>query len=119
MGCVEEIGYASSFSFKYSVRPGTPGAALPDQIPEDVKQDRLVRLQELLYAQQTAFNRSLVGRMLDVLVEGTGKGDGELFGRAPYLQGTHFHGPAELAGQIVPVEITGAGRNSLTGELRP
>ena len=119
MGCVEEIGYASSFSFKYSVRPGTPGANLPDQVPEDVKQDRLVRLQALLYDQQTAFNRSLVGQTLDVLVENAGKVEGELFGRAPYLQGTHVQGPADLAGQIVPVEITGAGRNSLTGELRP
>ena len=118
MGCVEEIGYASSFSFKYSPRPGTPGASLGDQVPEDVKQDRLVRLQELLYTQQTAFNRSFVGRTLDVLVEGTGKTPGELFGRAPYLQGTHFQGPAELAGEIVQVEITGAGRNSLSGELR-
>ena len=118
MGCVEEIGYASSFSFKYSPRPGTPGANLEDQVPEDVKQERLVRLQTLLYSQQTAFNRSLVGQTLDILVEGTGKQDGELFGRAPYLQGTHFHGPPELAGEIVQVEITGAGRNSLSGELR-
>ena len=118
LGCVEEIGYASSFSFKYSPRPGTPGANLEDQVPEDVKQERLVRLQTLLYSQQAAFNRSLVGQTLDVLVEGTGKQDGELFGRAPFLQGTHFHGPAELAGEIVSVEITGAGRNSLSGELR-
>ena len=117
MKCVEEIGYASSFSFKYSIRPGTPGASLPRQVSEDVKSERLKRLQDLLYTQQLAFNKSLIGRTLDVLVENGGREDGQLFGRSPYLQGTHFDGPEELVGQIVPVLITGAGRNSLTGEL--
>ena len=117
MRCVEEIGYASSFSFKYSIRPGTPGASMPRQVPEDVKSERLKRLQDLLYTQQMTFNKSLIGRTLDVLVENGGREDGQLFGRSPYLQGTHFDGPEELVGQIVPVLITGAGRNSLTGEL--
>ena len=117
MKCVEEIGYASSFSFKYSIRPGTPGASMPRQVSEDVKTERLKRLQDLLYTQQLAFNKSLIGRTLDVLVENGGREDGQLFGRSPYLQGTHFDGPEELVGQIVPVLITGAGRNSLTGEL--
>jgi len=66
--CVEEIGYASSFSFKYSIRPGTPGASMPRQVPEDVKTERLKRLQDLLYSQQYAFNQSLIGRTLDVLL---------------------------------------------------
>lgn len=117
MKCVEEIGYGSSFSFKYSVRPGTPGASMGAQVPEDVKSDRLKRLQDLLYTQQMAFNQSLIGRTLDVLVENGGRADGQLFGRSPYLQGTHFNGSMDLVGQIVPVKITGAGRNSLTGEL--
>ena len=117
MRCVEEIGYASSFSFKYSIRPGTPGASMPRQVPEDVKSERLKRLQDLLYTQQMAFNKSLIGRTLDVLVENGGRDDGQLFGRSPYLQGTHFNGSEDLVGQIVPVLITGAGRNSLTGEL--
>ena len=117
MKCVEEIGYGSSFSFKYSVRPGTPGASMPRQVPEDVKSERLKRLQDLLYTQQTEFNHSLIGRTLDVLVEGIGRDGGQLFGRSPYLQGTHFDGGEDLIGQIVPVTITGAGRNSLTGVL--
>jgi tRNA-2-methylthio-N6-dimethylallyladenosine synthase len=116
MKCVEEIGYGSSFSFKYSVRPGTPGAGLPRQVPEDEKQDRLVRLQALLYQQQHDFNLSLVGKTLDVLVEGVGRKNGQLFGRSPYLQGTHFDGPESLIGQIVKVKMTDAGRNSLIGE---
>lgn len=117
MKCVEEIGYASSFSFKYSVRPGTPGASLPQQVSEDVKSDRLKRLQDLLYSQQLAFNESLVGRTLNVLIENIGREENQLFGRSPYLQGTHFNGPADLIGQIRPVLITKAGRNSLSGEL--
>jgi len=117
MKCVEEIGYGSSFSFKYSVRPGTPGASMPRQVDEDVKSERLKRLQDLLYKQQHEFNQSLIGKTLPVLVEGTGREDDQLFGRSPYLQGTHFDGDESLIGTIVPVRITGSGRNSLTGEL--
>ncbi len=114
---VAEIGFASSFSFTYSARPGTPGAALPGQVPEDVKSERLARLQKLLTSQQKAFNKSLIGKTLSVLVEGTGRGENELFGRAPYLQGTHFIGDMDLIGQIVSVKITDAGQNSLRGVL--
>jgi len=117
LDAVEEIGFASSFSFKYSPRPGTPGAAMPGQVPEEVKSERLARLQKLLTSQQLAFNQSLIGRTLSVLVEGTSRGDNELFGRAPYLQGTHFSGGADLIGNIVSVKITEAGQNSLRGVL--
>ncbi len=117
LSCVDEIGYASSFSFKYSVRPGTPGASMPRQVPEDVKQARLETLQKRLYSQQEAFNKSLIGRTLDVLVEDTGREAGQLFGRSPYLQGTHFTGDMALKGAIVPVTITDAGKNSLIGTL--
>jgi len=64
-----------------------------------------------------AFNKSMIGKTLDVLVENGGRDNGQLFGRAPYLQGTHFDGPDEIIGKIVPVLITEAGRNSLTGVL--
>ena len=111
--------FASSFSFKYSARPGTPGAALPGQVPEDVKSERLARLQKLLTSQQLAFNQSLIGKTLSVLVEDTSRAGSELFGRAPYLQGTHFHGDTSLIGQIAMVKITDAGQNSLRGELVP
>ena len=117
MDAVREIGYGSAFSFKYSVRPGTPGAALPGQVPEDVKADRLGRLQDLLVQQQAEFNQSLIGKTLSVLVEGKARGDKGLFGRAPYLQGTHFDGSADLIGQMVKVKIDQAGRNSLGGQL--
>ena len=118
MRAVEEIGYGSAFSFKYSIRPGTPGANLPDQVPEDVKSARLARLQDLLARQQTEFNQSLIGKTIPVLVENvSAKTPGQLFGRAEYLQGTHFNGGPELVGTIVNVTITDAGRNSLSGAL--
>ena len=117
LDAVEEIGYGSAYSFKYSVRPGTPGASLPGQVPEDVKSERLARLQKLLSAQQKAFNESLIGRTLGVLVENETKTKGEFFGRSPYLQGTHFKGDVSLIGQIVQVKIERAGQNSLSGSL--
>ena len=117
LDAVAEIGYASAYSFKYSIRPGTPGAALPGQVPEDVKSERLARLQKLLFSQQKQFNQSLIGRTLDVLVENTSKTEGEVFGRSPYLQGTHFKGGGDLVGTIVKVKIERAGQNSLGGSL--
>ncbi|PHR60643.1 MAG: tRNA (N6-isopentenyl adenosine(37)-C2)-methylthiotransferase MiaB [Robiginitomaculum sp.] len=117
LDAVREIGYGAAYSFKYSVRPGTSGAALPGQIDEDVKSERLARLQALLQEQQKAFNQSLIGRTLDILVEGTSRGQDGLFGRAPYLQGTHFKGDESLVGTIVKVKIEDAGLNSLSGTL--
>ncbi len=117
MKCVREVGYASSFSFKYSIRPGTPGASMPRQVPEDVKTERLKRLQDLLYTQQQDFNQSLIGKTLSVLVEGTARKGSQLFGRSPYITGTHFDGPESLIGTIVEVKILEAGRNSLIGVL--
>jgi tRNA-2-methylthio-N6-dimethylallyladenosine synthase len=117
MRCVREIGYASAFSFKYSRRPGTPGAAMPNQIDETVKTTRLHALQALLDEQQTAFNRSQIGRTLPVLFEKAGRIAGQLHGRSPYLQSVHVDGPAELIGRIGVVEIDGGSRNSLSGRL--
>ncbi|WP_417494046.1 tRNA (N6-isopentenyl adenosine(37)-C2)-methylthiotransferase MiaB [Maricaulis sp.] len=117
MNCVREIGYASAFSFKYSRRPGTPGAAMPNQIDEIVKTERLHALQALLDEQQTGFNRSQIGRTLPVLFEKAGRIAGQLHGRSPYLQSVHVDGPAELIGRIGMVRIEDASRNSLSGQL--
>ncbi|WP_417490068.1 tRNA (N6-isopentenyl adenosine(37)-C2)-methylthiotransferase MiaB [Maricaulis sp.] len=117
MRCVREIGYASAFSFKYSRRPGTPGAAMPNQIDETVKTTRLHALQAQLDEQQTDFNRSQIGRTLPVLFEKAGRLPGQLHGRSPYLQSVHVDGPAELIGRIGQVEIEAASRNSLSGRL--
>ncbi|WP_304187150.1 tRNA (N6-isopentenyl adenosine(37)-C2)-methylthiotransferase MiaB [Phenylobacterium aquaticum] len=114
---VREAGYASAFSFKYSRRPGTPAAAMPGQVDEAVKEERLARLNALLDEQQVAFNQSQVGRVLPVLFEKPGRHPGQLSGRSPYLQAVHVTGPAELIGQIVPVRIESAAKMSLAGAL--
>jgi tRNA-2-methylthio-N6-dimethylallyladenosine synthase len=114
---VRAAGYASAFSFKYSRRPGTPAAAAPGQVAEEVKVERLARLQAVIDAQQQAFNQAQVGQVLPVLIEKTGRREGQIAGRSPYLQAVHCEGGETLIGQIAPVRITSAGRGSLAGEL--
>ena len=114
---VREVNYASCFSFKYSRRPGTPGAAMMGQIDEAVKGERLAVLQDLLNAQQVAFNESQIGRTLPVLFEKPGRQDGQLHGRSPYLQAVHVEAPAGMIGQIGDVIIERASRNALAGRL--
>src|SRR5690606_36258582 len=89
MALVADVGFAQAFSFKYSVRPGTPAANLQDQVPEPVKADRLARLQALLDAQQAAFAKGCVGQTMPVLFEKAGRREGQLVGRSPYLQPVH------------------------------
>ncbi|MED5548714.1 MAG: tRNA (N6-isopentenyl adenosine(37)-C2)-methylthiotransferase MiaB [Pseudomonadota bacterium] len=114
---VREVNYASCFSFKYSRRPGTPGAAMFNQIDEAVKGERLAVLQDLLNAQQVAFNESQIGRTLPVLFEKPGRRDGQLHGRSPFLQAVHVEAPAEMIGHIGQVVIERASRNALAGRL--
>jgi tRNA-2-methylthio-N6-dimethylallyladenosine synthase len=113
---VREIGYASAFSFKYSRRPGTPGAAMTGQIAGEVKAERLARLQALLDAQQQAFNAAQIGRVLPVLMEKPGRHPGQIAGRSPYLQAVHCEGDAASIGRILPVRIAAAAKISLAGE---
>lgn len=112
-----EVDYAIAYSFKYSKRPGTPAAEMPRQVPEEVKTERLHRLQALLWQQQTAFNMSMIGETLDVLVTGRGRMEGQMHGRSPYMQSVHFEGGEDLLGKIVPVNIVGASQNSCAGNL--
>ncbi|MBC6983319.1 tRNA (N6-isopentenyl adenosine(37)-C2)-methylthiotransferase MiaB [Caulobacter sp. 17J80-11] len=114
---VRAVDYASCFSFKYSRRPGTPAAAMPNQVPDEVAVERLARLNALLDQQREAFNASMVGRTLPVLFERPGRHPGQAVGRSPYLQGVHVDAAEQLIGQIVPVRIEVAGKNSLTGAL--
>ncbi|HMP63449.1 MAG TPA: MiaB/RimO family radical SAM methylthiotransferase, partial [Phenylobacterium sp.] len=117
LALVRQMGHASAFSFKYSRRPGTPAAAMPGQVPEEVKTERLARLQALLDEQQVAFNAAQVGKTLPVLFERKGRHAGQLVGRSPYLQGVHATAPESLIGQIAPVRMDGASKNSLSGVL--
>jgi tRNA-2-methylthio-N6-dimethylallyladenosine synthase len=117
MQLVRDVTYAQAFSFKYSPRPGTPAAGHDAQVPEDVKTDRLARLQALLAQQQAAFNEACVGRTLDVLLEKPGRKAGQLVGRSPYLQSVFLEAGHRTIGDTVRVEITGTGPNSLTGHM--
>ncbi len=119
LAVVSEVGFAQAYSFKYSARPGTPAAKLPDQVPEEVKTERLLRLQELLTRQQLTFNESVVGRTMPVLFDRPGRHSGQLVGRSPYLQAVHAKAGLELLGRMVPVEISSAGPNSLSGVIYP
>ncbi len=110
---VEAVGYAQAFSFKYSPRPGTPGAEMEFQVPEAAKDERLQRLQDLLTRQQAAFAQSLVGRRIGLLIEKPGRHPGQLVGRSPWLQPVIVDESAGRIGDIVEVQVTGAGSNSL------
>jgi len=114
---IRQTGYASAFSFKYSTRPGTPGASLGDQVQEEIKTERLHRLQELVNNQTSAFHASCVGKTLPVLIERHGRMPGQVGGRSPYLQAVHLEGSTDLIGAIHQVEIIGTSTNSLEGRL--
>jgi tRNA-2-methylthio-N6-dimethylallyladenosine synthase len=116
LSLVRLVGYAQSFSFKYSARPGTPAAARK-QVPEDVKSARLQALQALLGAQQDEFNAACAGRVLSVLFEKPGRKEGQGVGRTPYLQPVHVNGAASLIGQLADVRIDAVHANSLKGTL--
>ncbi|PHP69034.1 tRNA (N6-isopentenyl adenosine(37)-C2)-methylthiotransferase MiaB [Zhengella mangrovi] len=115
MRLIRDVTYAQAFSFKYSPRPGTPGADLPDQVPAQAKDGRLQALQALLAEQQAAFAASLVGRTMDVLVEKPGRHAGQKVGRSPWLQPVILDENDIEIGDIVEVRITKAGSNSLFG----
>ncbi|KQS90450.1 MULTISPECIES: tRNA (N6-isopentenyl adenosine(37)-C2)-methylthiotransferase MiaB [unclassified Rhizobium] len=114
---VETVGYAQAFSFKYSTRPGTPGADLEDQVPEDVKAKRLERLQTLLLKQQNEFAQACIGKTIDLLLEKPGRMPGQLIGRSPWLQSVNVDAMSSQIGDIIRVRITGAGPNSLFAEV--
>ena len=113
---IEAVGYAQAFSFKYSTRPGTPGADLPDQVAEEVKSERLERLQALLLKQQAEFAKSCVGKVIDLLLEKPGRNEGQVIGRSPWLQSVNVDAKTSQIGDIIPVRIIGTGPNSLFAE---
>ncbi|GGA96690.1 tRNA (N6-isopentenyl adenosine(37)-C2)-methylthiotransferase MiaB [Allosediminivita pacifica] len=115
MDIVRAAGYGSAFSFKYSTRPGTP-AAERDQLSEEVKDDRLRRLQALLTEQQRAVQDSMVGREVSVLVEKPGRFEGQMVGKSEYLHAVHFDAAGHVPGDLVRMRITASGPNSLSGE---
>jgi tRNA-2-methylthio-N6-dimethylallyladenosine synthase len=113
LGLVEEIGFAQAFSFKYSPRPGTPAAAMRQQIADPIKSERLARLQALLAEQTRAFNAGSVGRVLPVLLERPGRHPSQQVGCTPYLQAVHVQRPGAVPGETIDVLITNSHAHSL------
>ena len=117
MKLIDEVGFSGSFSFKYSPRPGTPAAEMDDQVPEDVKSERLRTLQALIDRKGADFNRSCIGQTLDVLFEKVGRHPGQIVGKSPYLQPVQVMAPAPMIGTIASVRIDDTGSYSLFGTL--
>ena len=110
---VDAVGYASAYSFKYSARPGTPAAIMEDQIPREIMDDRLQRLQDRINAHQLAFNQSKVGVETRILIERAGKYPGQVIGRSPWLQSVHVETGA-IPGELIEVTLVSAGPNSMS-----
>ena len=115
---VRAVNYAQAYSFKYSPRPGTPAADMENQVPREVMDERLQRLQALLGEQQLAFNRASVGTRTSLLIERPGKRPGQKIGKSPWLQSVHVETEAGI-GEMIEVEILSAGPNSLAGTIMP
>ena len=114
---VREIKFLQSYSFKYSPRPGTPGALMGEEVPEHVKSERLSVLQELLVQHQTTFNQGSVGTVMPVLFDRRGRKANQIVGRSPFMQPIHVQASNEYFGQIVDVRLLDATPNSLRGEV--
>lgn len=114
---VRQVGFIQAYSFKYSPRPGTPGATMDDQVPEEVKSERLARLQALLEEQQRDFNLSSIGETMSVLLDRRGRKPGQLAGRSPYMQAVHVFAPDYLLGQMTALTLTEAHTNSLAAVM--
>ncbi|MIL09147.1 tRNA (N6-isopentenyl adenosine(37)-C2)-methylthiotransferase MiaB [Salmonella enterica subsp. enterica] len=116
MQLIRDVGYAMAFSFKYSPRPGTPGADMKGHVDEVVKDERLQRLQALLNEQQAQFVQSLTGKTMEVLIDKPGRQPGQIVGRSPWLQPVVLDEKAGVVGDIIPVRIIRTAYNSLFAE---
>ena len=115
---IADVGFDQSFSFIYSRRPGTPAAALPDEVPHEVKQERLATLQAQLNTQARRISEGMVGSLQRVLVEKPSRRDPrQLAGRTENMRWVNFDGPAALVDRFAEVCITEAMPNSLRGRL--
>ncbi len=118
MDLIAEVGFDQSFSFIYSRRPGTPAAALPDEVPYQVKQQRLALLQARVNEQARRISEGMVGSVQRVLVERPSRRDPrQLAGRTENMRWVNFDGPAGLVDRFARVQITEAMPNSLRGRL--
>ena len=113
---IEEVGFGTAFSFKYSPRPGTPAAGRV-LVPEAVADARLHEMQALLARQQKAVQEGMVGRTLGVLFEKPGRLAGQMVGKSDYLHSVFVQAPEAAVGDLVQVRIIASAPNSLEGRL--
>ena len=112
---IEKVGYTTTYSFKYSPRPGTPAANMKGVIAEHIKDARLKELQALLVKQQTEFNKKFLGKTVEVLIDRKGQKNGQVMGKSPYMQSVYTEGSTNLLGKVVAIRITNTSQNSLSG----
>ncbi|EMS36713.1 tRNA (N6-isopentenyl adenosine(37)-C2)-methylthiotransferase MiaB [Candidatus Liberibacter americanus] len=117
MNLVDRVCYSQAFSFKYSQRPGTPGANMSNQVDDEIKTERLLRLQKKLREQQVFFNKQFIGQIIEVLIEKRGKEGDQLIGRSPWLQSVVFNTKNCFIGDIVKIRIIDVKISTLYGEL--
>jgi len=119
MQLIEDIRFDQSFSFIYSPRPGTPAASLPDDVPMEVKKQRLSQLQARINEFAHEYSQEMVGTVQNVLVHGISKKDtSEVAGRTENNRVVNFDPKdQDLIGRIIPVKITAAYSNSLRGDV--
>ena len=117
LALIEEVGYSGAYSFVYSPRPGTPAADMDDQVADEVKSERLQRLQALINRQLRDYNARSIGQTLDVLLEKPGRDPGQLVGKTPYLQTVQLTAPRDMIGEVVPVTVTEIGSYTLFGAV--
>jgi len=117
MDLVKAVGYANCYSFKYSIRPGTAASYMENQIDEEIKADRLDRLQKLIVEQQQQFNRASIGKKLNVLLDKKGRHENQATGKSEYMQAVTVENAEDLIEKIVEVQITEARQNSLMATL--
>ncbi len=118
MKIAEQIKYINSYSFKYSPRPHTAAALMPDQIPENIKSERLAKLDSYLNSVQRAFNESCIEKTLECLLEGPDKTSKHLVYRTPYMQQCIVPAPTDgNAPKLAQIKITAANKASLRGTL--
>ena len=113
LSIAREVQYAAAYSFKYSIRPGTPAATMADQVPETVKEERLARLLAAIADGSLAFNRTKIGRRCTILLERPGRKPGQLIGKTPWLQSAVVSIPGAAIGDLVEVDIVAAWANSV------
>lgn len=123
LALIRNVEYAQAYSFKYSRRPGTPGAVMTGQLAEDIKSHRLAILQDLLNCQQIAFNETFIGHMVPVLFDRPGARPNQILGRSPHMQAVYVtcETPGDTVaqlGRVSDISIVAARANSLAGSFK-